>query len=301
MNKKKFWANLTDRQKDMRVLFFESDNRLPRQEGAGAAPRHWTNLTDDEEQDREKFFAAQEDPPERPKSWSGITDEQDQDREKFFAAQESPPERPKSWTGITDEQDQDRGKFFASQEDQPKHWASLTDDRKQQREAFFASNNPSGPGAAFWSQSGLLSSKWDADLVFQFTVTAPALGLITGEFKSVRGLVLDEWEYESFHEGGDIGAEHLLPKYRKAGRLVLERALRHPDPFVIWCLTMDLGMMVRQPVTVTLLSNNVPAAMWIIPECMPVKIEWSDLDAMTSDVATSTVELAHTGLIPIPM
>jgi len=298
----KFWANLTDRQKDMRVLFFDSDNRLPRQEGAGAVPRHWVNLTDDQEQDRDKFFVAQEEPPKRPKSWTGITDDQDQERDKFFVAQGDPPEHPKSWTGITDEQDQDRDKFFASQEDQPKHWANLTDDRKQQRETFFASmNNPSGPGAAFWSQPGPGASTWDADLVFQFTVTAPALGLITGEFKSVRGLATDEWEYESYREGGDIGTEHLLPKYKKAGRLILERALRHPDPFVIWCLTMETGIMIRQPVTVTLLSNRVPAAMWIIPGCMPVKIEWSDLDAMTSEVATSTVELAHTGIIPIPM
>ena len=186
-------------------------------------------------------------------------------------------------------------------------WLNITDRQKDMRVLFFDEQKSkqgiirSGTDDSVWAQDGPSSSKWKADLVFRFSVTIPALGIVNGEFKSVRGLNSDEWDYETYREGGDNGPEHLLPKNRKSGKLILERALRHPDPFVQWCITMDTGIMLRQLITISLLDKQVPVAMWIIPQCQISKIEGPELDAMSSEIATSRVELVHNGLITVAM
>lgn len=189
-------------------------------------------------------------------------------------------------------------------------WADITQRQKDMRVAFQneqAGKRSGRAGAALTYKANLTNaaltssaSKWKADLVFNFSVVAPALGLIQGEFKRVSGLTTDEWEFETFREGGDNGAEHILPTHTKAGRITLEYALKHPDPFLIWCVSMGTGCMVYQPITITLLNNkNIPRAMWEIPQCLIAKIEGPELDATASEIATNKVELVHNGLIRI--
>ena len=143
------------------------------------------------------------------------------------------------------------------------------------------------------------SSQWKTELVFQFVVSAPGLGVIMGDFRRVSGLGTGEWEFETYHEGGDNGPEHILPSRMKNGRLVLEWALRHPDPFVLWCISMGTGVMLYQPITVTLLDGRTPRAMWEIPQCLIAKIEGPVLDALGREVATTKIELIHNGIISI--
>lgn len=190
-------------------------------------------------------------------------------------------------------------------------WLGIGDRQKEIRTLFFAAQKEAkGKSAAQkaidlaeMKAQALLSSssQWHTETVFNFQVAVPALGITAGHFRRVSGLTTNEMDFETYHEGGDNGTEHYLPTYCKSGRVTLEWSLRHPDPFLIWCLTMSGGVMISQALTVTLFEKSTPKAMWIIPQCMLVKVEAPELDAMASEVATNKIELIHTGVMVVPM
>ena len=144
-------------------------------------------------------------------------------------------------------------------------------------------------------------AKWSAERAYDFHVAIPTVGIVVQGFRRVSGLGTNESEYEIYREGGDNTAPHVLFNHTRNGKITLEWAIRHPDPFVIWWLTMATGMITRHPMTVTLLENRIPRAMWIIPQALISRLEFPELDALSSEVATNKVELIHNGLIPVPM
>ena len=192
-----------------------------------------------------------------------------------------------------------------------KFWLNLNESQRDIRVLFFekqkdvraAANDPLKKAVKNLTTGikGPAASKWKADLVFNFHVMVAGIGIILGDFRRVSGLGTDEWDFETYREGGDNGPEHILLNHTKSGRVILEWAIRHPDPFLIWWITTGTGVIVSEPITVTLLEGQTPRAIWIIPQAMIVKIEAPELDALRSEVAINRVELIHNGLIPVPM
>jgi len=362
-----FWLGLNDTQKDMRVLFFENQQKS---RGARADDNYWSGLTDQQKLDREEFFAAQaerrEDKPAKmPGSgfWFNTTDEQQADRDAFFAAQakrraDRPARTAKMpvsnyWFNTSEEQRKLSKEFFDKQakfrDGLPAKikgnaasgfWFGTSEDQRKKSKEFHDKQKtakPVGTGTNKFSDvsvekriarsvffeeqkkkrdfdplknlaqkvtptiKGPKASQWKTNLVFNFHVAVPGIGLFLGDFRRITGLGTDEWDYETYREGGDNGPEHILFNHTKNGRVVFEWAIRHPDPFLIWFLAMGTGVFLKEPIAVTLLEGKSPRAMWIIPMGMIVKIESPELDALASEVATNKVEIVHNGLIPVPM
>ena len=310
----KFWLGISDDQDDIRVLFHKKQGeRRGIKPPPSSGSTRWPGITITQIGRRNQFFTDQKaalehnrrqrapgaggSPPAKVGSgfWADITVKQHTDRAAFRKRQEDAASKPKSPFRGTD--------FFADTTDMQRLkravFMSLQSDKRS--DSTQAVRKAAAKARLKTTAAASTSSQWKTNLVFNFHVAVVGIGVVLGDFRRVSGLGTDDWEYETYREGGDNLAEHILPNHQKNGRVILEWAVRHPDPFQLWFLTMGTGVMTSQPVVITLLEHGAPRAMWTIPQAMIARIEFPELDAMSSEVATNKVELIHNGLIPIPM
>ncbi|MDR2569688.1 MAG: phage tail protein [Oscillospiraceae bacterium] len=320
-----FWQNLTAEQQADRAAFFKrqkEDREKARTRKAEDGSTRWPGITTDQFAKRAKFFTDQKalqeykneqrkKPPAFDESgapvkigssfWSDITEKQHRDRAAYRKRQEDlararnapirigiPVSGSDFFTDITVDKRRARGEF-ERQQAQARAPSNLSTKKTEQKIKLRADAAKS------------TSSQWSRELVYDFHVAVVGLGLVMEGFRKVTGVGTDEITYETYREGGDNFSEHFLINQRKNERIVLEWAIRHPDPFQLWFLTVGTGVIISQPVVITLLERKIPRAMWVIPQAMIAKIDFPLLDAMNSEVATNKVELIHNGLIPIPM
>ena len=236
-------------------------------------------------------------PKEAVKLWTGLTVDHLAKRETFnflqkvereFERNRKPGGTSKKWYAISEDQKAVRDKFI--------------DNQKTQRGPLARGLNKAKDHAALLKgKAETTSSQWKTNVVYNYHVTIPGIALMVGDFRRISGLGTDERVIESYHEGGDNGAEHYLIGHQRANKIVMEWAIRHPDPFMIWWVLTGTGVMIKEPIIISLLDHNrVPRAIWSLPFAMATKIEFPELDAMSSEVATNKIELIHNGLIPIP-
>lgn len=130
-----------------------------------------------------------------------------------------------------------------------------------------------------------------------FTVHIAPIELI-GNFASVSGLNV-EMDYEVYTEGGTFHPVYLT-KGLKYDHIVLKRGTAPVEPLVMWFETVRTGMILRFPMVITMLNNSrIPVKMWLVLDTMPIRVEYGDLDAMSGQVALTTVELVHGEILPI--
>lgn len=114
-----------------------------------------------------------------------------------------------------------------------------------------------------------------------------------GNFSSVSGLSA-ELEYEEYVEGGNFDSPIYLPKSVKYSNIVLQRGTVLYEPLSQWFAAVQMGVFIKNSLTVIMMSNaGFPVRVWNVMDAMPVKVEYSALEAMSNSVAITTIEMVH--------
>ena len=122
---------------------------------------------------------------------------------------------------------------------------------------------------------------------------------INGNFSSVSGLGA-EIEYEEYSEGGNFISPIYLPKRVKYSNIVLQRGTVTEEPLIDWFTDVRGGKLLRYPMIITMMDEKrVPVKIWTVMDAMPVKLEYTPLDAMSHDIFTTTVEFVHGEIIHV--
>jgi phage tail-like protein len=127
---------------------------------------------------------------------------------------------------------------------------------------------------------------------YLFIVKIPDVDTI-GYFSHCSGLELsfDVFEYQ---EGGNNDFVHRLPGTMRYPNLVLSRGLTEQEALLKWFMATRTEAE-RKEITLTLKTGSAER-MWTFADAFPVKWTGPTLDAETGDIATETLEIAHTGL-----
>jgi phage tail-like protein len=130
--------------------------------------------------------------------------------------------------------------------------------------------------------------------VFNFFVEIE--GIFAGGFSECSGLQV-EFETQTYREGGVNDFEHTFIGPVKSGPLVLKRGLTLVDSMWLWFQETMRGNVVRKNGTIYLLNKmHIPVVWWNFKQAIPVKWTGPDFNAASSEVAFTSVELAHRGL-----
>ena len=104
-----------------------------------------------------------------------------------------------------------------------------------------------------------------------------------------------ERELIRYREGADrVDTVRLLPGLLRLGECVLERGVIAADnEFFRWMIAASAGPAERRDLRVSLLdAQHQPTMSWRLRNCFPVLLEWSVLDAQSSNVLIETLRLA---------
>lgn len=166
------------------------------------------------------------------------------------------------------------------------------------------SNLGSALGAAIQS---LPLRKLGLAMRFQ-VVVAGAAGMSLGHWTSCEGLKV-EFKYDAIREGGDCSSTHVLPKSVDYSSVTLKRAVEFPYSLVVqqWLSSVadawqagDVSL-IGSPIVITLLDAfqvpTNPAAEWILADAFPVSWTGPSMGAKSSDVASETLVLQHSGFL----
>jgi phage tail-like protein len=143
---------------------------------------------------------------------------------------------------------------------------------------------------------------------FQVVVGSGGGAMSLGHWTSCEGLKV-EFKCDPFFEGGDYATPHLLLKNVEYAQVTLKRAVEQPYSATVqdW-----LGMvaaawqagdtsLIGQPVVISLLDAFQlpanPAAEWVLTDAFPVSWAGPSMTAKSTDVATETLVLRHSGFL----
>jgi phage tail-like protein len=123
-----------------------------------------------------------------------------------------------------------------------------------------------------------------------------------GEFSEVEGLRLTQ-EVESRHEGGLNGTERRFPTRLTWGNLVLVRGVsRISQGGWDWLSGFGDGRVRRMDGLVVLLdARRTPHNIWRFRRGLPVRYDGPRLRGTANEVAVETLEIAHEGLVQLPV
>ena len=127
---------------------------------------------------------------------------------------------------------------------------------------------------------------------YLFIVKIPDVDTI-GYFSHCSGLELS-FDVMEYQEGGNNDFVHRLPGTLRYPNLVLSRGLTEQEALLKWFMATRTEAE-RKEITLTLKTGTVERV-WTFADAFPVKWTGPTLDAETGDVATETLEIAHTGL-----
>jgi phage tail-like protein len=135
------------------------------------------------------------------------------------------------------------------------------------------------------------------------TSTADLVPLIAlGQFQEVKGLGAD-LEVMSYPEGGLNDFAHQLAVRHTWTRITLKRGVVRDPGLYFWYtagLTQTLGA--RRNGAITMLTpRGTPAIIWNFFDAIATKWVGPDLSAMQNAVAVESIEIAHQGLIQLPL
>jgi phage tail-like protein len=117
-------------------------------------------------------------------------------------------------------------------------------------------------------------------------------------FSEVSGLDTRA-EMIEYREGSSPVDEKIaIPGLKKTGTVTLKRGVMARDnDFFQWYATVRAGTAERRDITISLLNeDSEPVMVWKLREAWPVAIEAPTLNAMASEIAIESLEIAHGGL-----
>jgi phage tail-like protein len=121
-------------------------------------------------------------------------------------------------------------------------------------------------------------------------------------FQEVRGLGAD-LEVLPYPEGGNNDFVHQLPVRHSWNRIQLKRGVVRDAGLFYWYkagLTQSLGAR-RDGCVILLTPLGNPAVAWTFRAGLAVKWTGPELNAMQSTVAVESIEIAHHGILQIPL
>ena len=117
-------------------------------------------------------------------------------------------------------------------------------------------------------------------------------------FMEVSGLSI-ELDVIDYREGSSPeNSVRKMTGMKKFSDLVLKRGIvKNDDDFYKWISTSTFNQVERRDVTISLLNEqHEPAVVWKLRNAFPSKLEYSTLNAHSSDVIIESLTLAHEGL-----
>jgi phage tail-like protein len=118
-------------------------------------------------------------------------------------------------------------------------------------------------------------------------------------FMEVSGLSI-ELDVVSYREGSSPeNSERLMPGLKKYSPIVLKRGIiNSDDDFYKWINTAQFNTIQRRDVTISLLNeSHEPVVVWRLRNAFPSKLEYSTLNAHSSEVVIESLTLVHEGLV----
>ena len=131
------------------------------------------------------------------------------------------------------------------------------------------------------------------------------VGLPIVDFSECTGLA-SEVGTEEYLEGGENRFAHRFPSRHSSPNLILNRGIAESSALWDWYAEgLASGRVKPRDGQVELLSwvdgELGPVRVWSFRRGFPVKIAGPDLNAMSSAVAIESLEIAHHGLVLVPM
>lgn len=123
-----------------------------------------------------------------------------------------------------------------------------------------------------------------------------------GEFSYAGGLG-GELEVLAQPEGGRNDFVHQLPVRHSWARIVLRAGVvRGPGLWTWYMLGLQQSLGARRDGTVMLLTPaGIPAMAWAFRGGLATKWTGPELDALEGNIAVESLEIAHQGLVPVPL
>ena len=121
-------------------------------------------------------------------------------------------------------------------------------------------------------------------------------GLEAGGFSEASGFdaSIDVIEYR---EGDMIQTPMKLPGLKKYGNITLKQGVADSMVMYEWMIAGVEGEVERKTITITILDETETAtASWQIINAWPAKYTAPDFNALTSEVAIESIEIAHEGM-----
>lgn len=128
-----------------------------------------------------------------------------------------------------------------------------------------------------------------------FEVVVPGIDSL-GVFRQCHGLEMT-FEVYTYREGGNNELVHQFPSRANYPNLVLERGLTDEDALIRW-LWQTRTKAERKEVTITLHDwGQKTKRSWSFADAFPVRWTGPTLSAESNDLATESLEIAHSGLV----
>ena len=121
-------------------------------------------------------------------------------------------------------------------------------------------------------------------------------GLEAGGFSEASGFdaSIDVIEYR---EGDMIQTPMKLPGLKKYGNITLKQGVADSMVMYEWMIAGVEGEVERKTITITILDETETAtASWQVINAWPAKYTAPDFNALTSEVAIESIEIAHEGM-----
>jgi phage tail-like protein len=118
-------------------------------------------------------------------------------------------------------------------------------------------------------------------------------------FMEVSGLSI-ELDVVAYREGSSLeNSEKLMPGLKKYSPIVLKRGIiNSADDFYKWINAAQLNTIQRRDIVISLLNeSHEPVVVWKLRNAFPSKLEYSTLNAHSSDVVIESLTLVHEGLV----
>ncbi len=121
-------------------------------------------------------------------------------------------------------------------------------------------------------------------------------GLEAGGFSEASGFdaSIDVIEYR---EGDMVQTPMKLPGLKKYGNITLKQGVADSMVMYEWMIAGVEGEVERKTITITILDETETAtASWQVVNAWPAKYTAPDFNALTSEVAIESIEIAHEGM-----
>jgi len=129
---------------------------------------------------------------------------------------------------------------------------------------------------------------------------ADLLGSVVGGFSECTGIEMT-MKVEEFSEGGRNGEVLRFPGRTSWTNITLKKGIATGTALWDWYYAFVEGRGRRRDGVIMLLNElHVPSAIWQFKRGLPAKYTGPSLNAMQSNVAIESIEIAHEGIFQVP-